>query len=192
MKKGLKLGAVAAVLLGAMSSQSYALDCDGTNTCALGATSNGNFDITLVNAAGVRIWGLEDFVFDTNGTTTTQTGNADVCVFTNSASSTTDGQYDIIATGSDVVMTNGAGDTLNYTVEFKDSQGVAGTYQTLISAGALGPEAGNLNAGTLASQPDPSTACAGENANIKVTVDPTGAASTGTYLATVSLTISPN
>ena len=43
MKKGLKSGVFAAVLLSAASSQVYALDCDGSNTCAMGTTSHGSF-----------------------------------------------------------------------------------------------------------------------------------------------------
>ncbi|WP_211826145.1 hypothetical protein [Kistimonas asteriae] len=187
MRQGLKTLAVA-LALGAASSGAMAAD-DGD----LGATSTGDFDIKLVHASGVRIWGLEDFFFDTDGATTQQQADINLCIFTNDATSSTDGQYDIIATGSDTQLTNGASDTLDYTVEFSDTKDNTGNdYQTLISGGSISALAGGLNAGTLVSQPDPSnTACIGENANIRVTIDPTGAPS-GTYVANVNLLVSPN
>ena len=187
MREGLKKLAVA-LALGTLSSGVMAANDGG-----LGSTSTGDFDIKLVHASGVKIWGLQDFFFDTEGGTTQQQSNINLCIFTNDATSTTDGQYDIIATGSDTQLTNGANDTLNYTVEFSDTKDNTGNnYQTLISGGTISALVGSLNAGTLASQPDPSAAtCIGENANIRVTIDPTGAPS-GTYVANVNLLVSPN
>lgn len=187
MKKDIQKLALGLAVVAASSGAIAATDGD------LGSTSTGDFDITLVHASGVRIWGLQDFFFDTEGSSAQQRADINLCVFTNDATSTTDGQYDIIATGSDLVMSNGAGDTLNYTVEFSDSKDNTGNnYQSVVTGGAISPEVGGLNAGTLINQPDPKATCGGnENANIRVTIDPTSAPS-GTYLATVNLTVSPN
>lgn len=181
--------AVSAGLLGSVGAMA-------ANQGSLGGTSNGDFDITIVNSSGVRIWGLQDFTFDTDGTSSLQQSDINICIFTNDSTSTTDGQYDIIATGSDLVLSNGGGsDTLNYTVEYSDSKDATNAYQTLISAGTIATEVDELNAGNLFSQPDPTLGdvcnAADTNANVRVTIDPTGATS-GTYTGTVYLAISPN
>ncbi|WBA80953.1 hypothetical protein [Endozoicomonas sp. GU-1] len=179
--------AVSAGLLGSVGVMA-------ANQGSLGANSNGDFDITLVHASGVRIWGLEDFTFDTNGDDSTlQSSNKDLCIFTNDATSSTDGQYDIIATGSSLTLSNGVpADALVYKVEFKDSNSSTGSYNTLIDNGAISAQVGSLNAGNLFDQPNPAIdTCSAPNANVKVTIDPDGAPS-GTYTAQVFLTVSPN
>ena len=191
MKTFKTLALAAAISAGLLGAAGAMAEKQGT----LGSTSDGDFDITLVHAAGVRIWGLQDFNFNTEAGTTLQQRAINICVFTNSSSSTTDGQYDIVATGSDPELSSGAGQTLPYTVEYSDSKDASDGYDTLITTGTIANEVGELNAGNLFTQPDPANGdvCNDTiaNANIRVTVDPSTAAY-GTYTGTVYLAITPN
>ncbi|OQX34109.1 MAG: hypothetical protein B0D91_13045 [Oceanospirillales bacterium LUC14_002_19_P2] len=188
MREGLKKLAVA-LAFGAVSSGAIAAQDGPLHP----STSAGNFDVTLVNAAGVRIWGLQDIVFDTQGASANQTSTVDICVFSNGASGATEVQYKIDAATSSATLSNGASPAteLDYRVEFADADNA---FVDLITGGSVQAQVSNQNAGTLASQPDPTLACTSDqNAQLRVSVLGTdiGTAGQGVYTGNVVLTVTP-
>ena len=192
MKKGLKSGVFAAVLLSAASSQVYAEDCDGTTTCATGTTSTGGFDITYTKGSNARIWGLADIALaDTNiaaGSAATQ----DICVYSNKDG--TSNGYDLQIQSQNNFTLNdtlGAGATpLSYHIKVADNSG--GSVDNSTASGNT--VTGGLNAGALTSQPDPTSPdCSSkQNAKISVWFDAAPSAASGVYTDTITLTVTPS
>ena len=191
MKKGLKSGVFAAVLLSAASSQVYALDCTGTagGTCATGTSSHGSFDITYTKGSNARIWGLADVALaDTHlaGAPATQS----ICVYSNKdGTSNAYGLEIVSAHGFTLNDTSGAGATpLSYHIKVVDT----GTGSVDDSTASGNTVTGSLNAGALTSQPDPTGACTtNKNATISVWFDTAPNAASGVYSDTVTLTVTP-
>ncbi len=185
MKKGLKLGAVAAVLFGAMSSQSYALDCDGSSTCAIGTqSSTGKFDITFFNETEIKLFGLEDITLfnDTDPSSGDKTGTSKVCVASNVPN------YNVTLTSNQSFeLSGGSGttDTIAYSLVFDDGS-TQGTWDT--AAGNDKTVGGFLRTNTSTSD----TTCV-DGTDITVTLADAAYASaaTGVYTDTVTVTVAP-
>ena len=191
MKKGLKSGVFAAVLLSAASSQVYALDCDGTSTCIMGTTSTGGFDITYTKGNHARIWGLADIALaDTHLAAAPKT--QDICVYSNKDGTSNGYQLQIQSQNSFTLNdTSGAGATpLSYHIKVEGMG--SGTGSVDDSAASGDTATGSLNAGALTSQPDPATGCANQNAKISVWFDTAPSAASGVYSDTVTLTVTPS
>ncbi|GAA4651372.1 hypothetical protein GCM10023116_36560 [Kistimonas scapharcae] len=192
MKKGLKLGAVAAVLLGAMSSQVYALDCDGSTTCALDTTSTGNFDITYIKGSLARIWGLSDLAMtDTHlaGAEKTQ----DICVFSNKAVDSNTYELEVTS-ANDFTLTDGTGGgaaAIAYKLKVEGIGSASGTLDETDAVGANKLVASDMEAGPLAQQPDPSLACANQNARISLWFTSAPSLSSGAYSDTITMLVTP-
>ena len=194
MKKGLKSGVFAAVLLSAASSQVYALDCAGTagGTCAMGTTSHGSFDITYLKGTHAKIWGLEDITLDDTNTAGSPV-NTSICVFSNKDTGTNTYSLEVgSAHNFTLDDTSGTSNTpLAYHIKVVDANGAA-VDSSSVAAGT-GVVDGTLNAGALVGQPDPDAGptCVNSNATISVWFDTAPAAASGTYVDTVTLTVTP-
>ena len=192
MKKGLKSGVFAAVLLSAASSQVYALDCDGSNTCAMGVASHGSFDITYLKGTHAKIWGLEDITLN-DGNTAGSPAEVDICVFSNKETGSNTYNLEVgSAHNFTLDDTSGTSNTsLAYHIKVVDADGAA-VDSGSVAAGA-GVVDGTLDAGALVGQPDPDAGptCVNSNATISVWFDTAPTAASGAYVDTVTLTVTP-
>ena len=192
MKKGLKSGVFVAVLLSAVSSQVYALDCDGTITCAMGVASHGSFDITYFKGNHAKIWGLKDITLhDTN--LASSPVKTEVCVFSNKDTGSNTYRLEVgSAHNFTLDDTSGTSNTpLAYHIKVADK--VGGIVDSSSVAAGIGVVDGPLNAGPLVGQPDPDAGptCVNSNATISVWFDTAPTAASGAYVDTVTLTVTP-
>ena len=195
MKKGLKSGVFAAVLLSAASSQVYALDCDGTSTCAMGTTSTGSIDITYTKGNHARIWGLADVALADTNLAAATAATQDICVYSNKDGTSNAYQLQIQSqNGFELRDTSGAtGATpLAYRIKVADTGTGTGSVDNGTASGNT--VTGNLNAGALTSQPDPTSpdCTSKQNATISVWFDSAPSAASGVYTDTITLTVTPS
>ena len=197
MKKGLKSGVFAAVLLSAASSQVYALDCAGTagGTCAMGTTSHGRFDITYTKGDHARIWGLADIALTDTSLAGAGAETQEICVYsTKDGGSNTYGLEIASAHNFELRDTLGAtGATpLAYRIKVADTGTGTGSVDNGSASGNT--ITGDLTAGALTSQPDPTSPdCSSkQNATISVWFDSAPSAASGVYTDTITLTVTPS
>ncbi|MGI2026927.1 hypothetical protein [Endozoicomonas acroporae] len=189
MKKLKTLALTTAVSLGLLGSNAAMAETQGS----LGATSEGNFDITYVKGTLVRIWGLEDFAFDNQADGASLT--KDVCVFSNGNSNSN--QYKLTVTSGNVFkLIDGASNEADYTFDFGTK--ISGATTPAVWTNAAGNESngdqvGNITAGALADQPNPNLdncTSAEANAQISITI-PTVPTTAGVYTDNVVLLVAP-
>ena len=188
MKTMLRKVLVAAVLAGVsggvLAERDGGLGSDfDTGVSNDDGSSKGDFDITLIKSAKARVWGLGDFTFDESLSPQDQ----DVCIYSNASAS--DGTYTLTAASDNAFTLVSAGaPSIAYTVTFDDNatQTTNGT-------------PGNLDAGALASQPNPAANCGDDgakNLNIAVALDSSitnlNRVQQGSYVDKVTVTVEPN
>ncbi|MGI9278447.1 MAG: hypothetical protein ACR2PX_02315 [Endozoicomonas sp.] len=188
-----KIAVAMAVSVG-LGASSVMAATDGT----IGETSNGNFDINFQKGTVARIWGLGDFnLTDANVAATPAT--EDICIYSNKAANSNTYQLEIASTNSFRLVGSGsdASTFVDYDIKVEGlGIGNGSLDNASVNHGTdanVTSQAGNhLDAGALASQPDPSIACTGENAQISVWL-PASVASLagGAFSDTVTLTITP-
>ena len=170
----LKKVALGGVLFAATSSPVLA-ETQGT----LGATSTGDFDISLTVNGAVKISNLLDLTLppfsgaDVSGTRT-------ACVYSNS----TGGAYNVTATASGASFDlNGTGGSIAYSVTYDDGDGDAAD---VLSHGATVGMSG-------ASGTDDDCGGSGSNASIQIDVAATAASAVpqGNYSSTLFLLVAP-
>jgi hypothetical protein len=150
------------------------------NDGSLGATSQGDLDITLTIDPLVQISALDDIALGNYTGGANMTGADDLCVYSNT------GGYDITASGNgggSAFELIGGSVNIPYTVEWADTAG-AGTGSPLTSGTALTGQGGTF------STPD----CGGvDNARVIVTVNSTdlAAAPADNYIGVLTLLVAP-
>ena len=180
--------AVSAALFGSVSA--FALPTQGT----AGATSTGKFEVAYINGQYVRIWGLDNFIFDNTADGASQSRN--ICVFSNGTNSSNEYQLTVTSGNGDAgdadeyfKMSDGTTD-VNYGFVFKDKDdNDVWTTATNNSAEQIQ----NIDAGLLADQPDPREDCSdGVNTNAAITITvPTAPTQAGFYTDTLTLLVEP-
>lgn len=191
MRKGCKSVVFAVVLLSAASSQAYALECDGSTTCATGAVSTGAIDITYAKGSNARIWGLADVAM-TDQNVANSPNEQDICVFSNKDLHSNSYTVEIASTNAFVLKDASGLGGVDIDYHIKVADGAGGSVESATGAPG-GSVTGTLDAGTLTAQPDPTGGCTtNQNAKISVWFDTAPVATSGVYTDSVTLTITPS
>lgn len=169
----LKKVAVGGALV-ALTTGAYAAN-DGT----LGATSSGDFDISLTVNGAVKISNLSDMTLPAfSGADVSNVQTA--CVYSNS----TGGAYNVTASATGAAFNlSGTGGSIAYTVEYDDGS----------PSGFVSLTHGNLASMANASGTDDDCGGTGSNATVRVNVAATDASAVpqGSYTSTLTLLVAP-
>ncbi len=191
MKKLKSLALATAVSAALFSSVgAFALPTQGTP----GTTSEGEFEVAYIEGQYVRIWGLDNFIFDNTSDGASQSRN--ICVFSNGTNSSNQYQLTVTSGNGDAgdadeyfKMSDGSTD-VNYDFVFKDN-GNTDVWTTATNDSTA--TVSNIEAGLLADQPDPREDCSdGVNTNAAITITvPTAPTQAGFYTDTLTLLVEP-